>query len=359
MKRLFLILAALLLACPAWGTQTVYRHVQPATLAYDTLVAGVNPAWWTLNENVKAIYFGSGITISGFTGQISYPSGGPYFWSNPNSDLRKWIGFYGSWTETTHTLKAQITAAGAGETYGSNLIVNPGVDQITLTYGTRVGNFAVNDVVTDAISSATGTISADNGSVMTLTGVAGAFGNGNAISGAPSLATAVTTSYTMTGLAGNADTGLASIAGGQSGNCLQITRGSDGYPRAVTTASITLNTSMLYKMSAYFKQGTKSGNNTLVLNKQQAGSDPNGIVVSGTHGAAWTQYSAYGNPIQATSCFWVGGALNTAAGLTVLFDELYFAEVLTASVLGVNFGTPTNGGIVPNTATWTLTVSRN
>ena len=64
MKKLIIALLLLLISIPSWGAQTNYRHLDPETVAYNTLVNGVNPNWQTLNEAIKQIKYGSGITLT-------------------------------------------------------------------------------------------------------------------------------------------------------------------------------------------------------------------------------------------------------------------------------------------------------
>jgi hypothetical protein len=238
----------------------------------------------------------------------------------------------------TNYALARIGAKGTGETLDTELLSTPGCDKITLTYGTLVGAFGIGDVVTDVVSGATGTIATDNGSVMTLTGVAGAFGAGNAIAGAPSLATAITTSYVMTGIRTGAVTyssTSASIAGGQSGNCLEITR-TGGYSRAQTVQA-GLTVGALYAYSAYVKSGTMGA----VASGLYLTQDDNNVElfpnsgISFTSSAVWTKHERIFTTPATSLDWWLGGTDSGVNGQTILFDTVSLRQLLTPSSTGV------------------------
>jgi len=97
------------------------RRLEPETIAYH-LLAGCSGIPSENNELIKAIKYGSGVTLSGLTCNISNATS-YLFVSNPSSDLRKWIGFYITFTSSTgNTLKFKVSAAGSGETLGNETV---------------------------------------------------------------------------------------------------------------------------------------------------------------------------------------------------------------------------------------------
>lgn len=96
------------------------RRFEPETLYY---VASTGTSLslsdlLTLNEQIKLIkYNGGSVTLSGLTAKFSNATG-YQFVTNPSSDLRKWIGYYITFTSSAgNTLKVKVSAAGTGETY--------------------------------------------------------------------------------------------------------------------------------------------------------------------------------------------------------------------------------------------------
>ena len=131
---------------------------------------------------------------------------------------------------------------------------------------------------------------------------------------------------------------LASIAGGQSNNCLEITRVSGGFQRAYQDPPYTAG--KLYKGSGYVKSGS-SGDESFLM------SEPFGVGVfgSGTSSGSWVQKSGYfvtygGN-------FRIQLRKVSATAGTMLFDEVSLKQVLTPSATGVTI-TSTKGGATFN-----------
>jgi len=55
MKRLAIILLALLIAVPAFGASTIHRRLEPETVTASTALSGVNPNWFDQNQVYRAI----------------------------------------------------------------------------------------------------------------------------------------------------------------------------------------------------------------------------------------------------------------------------------------------------------------
>ena len=137
---------------------------------------------------------------------------------------------------------------------------------------------------------------------------------------------------------------LASIAGGQAGNCLEVTRATDG--AEFVYQNITGIIGALYIFSRYAKSGT-------------SGNESSGYGVYSTNVAAGIV-----TVVIDTTASWVAGAFKWVAdrtGLsvavakrtntvgTMLFDEVSFKQVLTPAATGVTI-VSTPGGTVFNWA---------
>jgi len=144
-----------------------------------------------------------------------------------------------------------------------------------------------------------------------------------------------TTGWTIAG--GDAVGTIASIAGGQSNNCLEITRVS-GTSQTAQFTTTTAN-GALYKASAYVKSGT-SGNETFRIQMQNVATS----LIEGTTSATWTQHSVYAT--RSTSTYLYLGKRSGTAG-TMLFDEASYKQLLTPSSTGVTI-TSTRGGTTYN-----------
>ena len=157
MKRLTFALLLLLLASPAWALSTVYRHLEPETVVYQTLPSAAQTQF-TTNENIKLIKYGSGITLSSITANLSQVNG-TAFVSNPSVDLRPYVGFKGTWSDVGTQGVGFFGAAGTGEGLGPNLITG-WVNSVTYPYDTFTGSGAT---ITSAIKvGATGYAAANN-----------------------------------------------------------------------------------------------------------------------------------------------------------------------------------------------------
>jgi len=126
---------------------------------------------------------------------------------------------------------------------------------------------------------------------------------------------------------------LASIVGGQSGNCLEITRTGAAFQFAQGGLSTVVG--RLYKMSGWVKSGT-SGNESFRIGIYVASYE---IEATGTSSPSWTYYEKFG-VVSGTTPVFILQKLTATAG-TMLFDTVSFKQVLTPSATGV---TITSGG---------------
>ncbi len=151
---------------------------------------------------------------------------------------------------------------------------------------------------------------------------------------------------------------LASVSGGQSGNCLQETMTTTG---GAANQTWTATIGGLYKWSIYVKQGTIIGASYTV-----------GIVLPGvmwlsslnsTNTSSWVQVGKY----WATTVASVGFSAETASTLgTALYDEFSCTQVLTPSATGctivsvkggATYNWTSDGGINANSSSFTATIT--
>lgn len=154
---------------------------------------------------------------------------------------------------------------------------------------------------------------------------------------------------------------LASVAGGQSGNCLQVTRtgGTNQYAKQ-SPADFTVGA--LYAYSGYVKSGT-SGNETGALYVRNS-ADTQTIVSSiATTSASWSLRSLFWTATETTQTF--RAQKTSATNGTMLFDSLSSVRVLTPDISGCTIVTASGGatqswlsntGINPNSTSFTVTV---
>jgi len=93
--------------------------LESETLAYANIPANAPTlsALHALDAQIKFIKYGSGVTISSVTGNISNVAGA-YFLTNFSMDIRAYVGFYATLTDTaSKTKKVLLGAAGTGETH--------------------------------------------------------------------------------------------------------------------------------------------------------------------------------------------------------------------------------------------------
>jgi hypothetical protein len=120
----------------------------------------------------------------------------------------------------------------------------------------------------------------------------------------------------------NAYCTIASVAGGQAGNCLQITRVSDvtqiaRYQWCDTTIGKT------YTLSGYVKSGT-SGDETFRIQARNSDDDDLKLTVTGTTSDTWTQYS--GTFVADHPYIYIDAAKVSATAGTMLFDTISLTE---------------------------------
>ena len=133
---------------------------------------------------------------------------------------------------------------------------------------------------------------------------------------------------------------IASVAGGQSGNCLELTMTGGTY-QAATSSSFTPILGDLYKFDTYVKSGT-SGNSPFQIS---IGGSPI-LFVSGTSTESWVETVGYKASIVSNSTKLYVMKNNAVAG-TMLFDTISLKQVLSPSATGVTI-TSTRGGTTYN-----------
>ena len=143
---------------------------------------------------------------------------------------------------------------------------------------------------------------------------------------------------------------LASVSGGESGNCLQVTENGETNPYAVQV--IPVNNGKLYKILASVKQGTSS-----TYRIYPAGIGMSEWVVDRTSTSSWQIMNTltygitpYTTATKDSNTWFVLMVTATAgSGLTHLFDNVTFKQVLTPSATGVTITSTPNG----TTYNWT------
>ncbi len=121
---------------------------------------------------------------------------------------------------------------------------------------------------------------------------------------------------------------LASIAGGQSGNCLELTRSSWSIQTA-RTALTGLTIGKLYRMTVYVKSGT-SGNEPFNISVLDASGATRYGLTSGVSSGSWVSYSVTITAPATTAMLSL--EKNTATAGTMLFDSVSFYEVTPGCV---------------------------
>lgn len=164
---------------------------------------------------------------------------------------------------------------------------------------------------------------------------------------------------------------IASVAGGQSGNCLEITNGTD--VEAFCTQTITTVANQNYTFSGYFKNGT-AGSGFILIGTTPTGSQ---YLSAPVNNANWTLYTfTFKATTTSTSIsLWAGGV---TTGRTSLFDTISLkaltqtnlnggfesqgaGETLGSELLSnTGFETSgTNGGLISGTLTSTRARTSN
>jgi hypothetical protein len=143
---------------PRLGWDLARRQLEPETITYLAL-PGANLDARTVNNYIKAVKYGSGVTFASQTCNISNPETSPLFITNPLTDIRWATGFYLTLTETTNTLKVLVGAAGTGETYGADILPNNTAVSDSSTEGNATTGWAstLDTFESSAISPSVGT----------------------------------------------------------------------------------------------------------------------------------------------------------------------------------------------------------
>lgn len=148
----------------------------------------------------------------------------------------------------------------------------------------------------------------------------------------------------LTGVTGYNAT-LASIVGGQSGNCLQVTMTSMGASHFYESISgLTLNA--LYEFNAYIKSGS-AGDVTYQTGLWDTFGGTSYLFITGTSSGSWANISSKYCPT-VTSLQIYGRKYDSTAG-SMLFDSYSLKQVLSPSATGVTI-VSTPGGTVYNWA---------
>jgi len=116
------------------------------------------------------------------------------------------------------------------------------------------------------------------------------------------------------------DCALASIAGGQVGNCLELTR--TGGATQHFTQSATTVIGKIYRLSFYVKSGTSGNEAFSVVSDIKDGA---ASIISGTSAAGWVLYSVVCEAAKVNPSFLF--YKNTATAGTMLFDEISVYEI--------------------------------
>jgi len=130
---------------------------------------------------------------------------------------------------------------------------------------------------------------------------------------------------------------LASVAGGQSGNCLEITENGGADPAAYQLVSF--NTGALYLQSAYVKRGTESSYRMYCISG----------LTSGEATGEWELVNLYKTGSGGSANFVVKQIASSGAGTTLLFDEVSFKQVTAPPATGCTI-VSTPGGTTQNWA---------
>lgn len=168
-----------------------------------------------------------------------------------------------------------------------------------------------------------------------------------------------TTGWTANG------TTIASVASGQSGNCLEVTRAA-GDQQGVYQQVTGLSVGGLYYFYVYTKSGT-SGNESFKcgVDTTDVIAWPQGFVATGTTAASWVKSSLYFSATSTST--YVALNKNSATAGTMLFDTASLRKVLIPSAGGVTIvsesggTTPnwaSNDGIDANAASFTIAITR-
>ncbi|MFA5377515.1 MAG: hypothetical protein WC455_17320 [Dehalococcoidia bacterium] len=124
---------------------------------------------------------------------------------------------------------------------------------------------------------------------------------------------------------------LASVAGGQTNNCLELTRTSGTTQLAYVNPVVAIDVGALVKVTAYIKSGS-SGNESCRIGLQNSSSTYLGTT-SGTSSGDWVLYTVYGTTNTATTYVASLEKRTDTAG-TMLFDTASAKRVTDCAATG-------------------------
>lgn len=144
-----------------------------------------------------------------------------------------------------------------------------------------------------------------------------------------------------TGWSAESSAVLTSVAEGESGNCLQVKENGAANPYAAT--SVAVGTGKLYKLNYSVKQGTSSTYKGYITITSYVPTVP--LSINRTSTSSWVAQGAFYLTAKADGLPIIV-LMNVAAsgsGLTHLFDNVTFKQVLTPSATGVTITSSPNG----------------
>lgn len=158
-------------------------------------------------------------------------------------------------------------------------------------------------------------------------GIAGAVGTGEALGS--ELLTNPSFDVDVSGWTA-VDSTLASVAGGYSNNCCEVTRTGGTYQQVNSSTLSGFSSGALYYTSLYIKSGSTGAN--VYRFKLTIGFGE--IALEGTSSSVWTRDSAYLNGLSTVGSFWFR-SYNSIAG-TMLFDEASVKQITEPATTGIH-----------------------
>lgn len=194
------------------------------------------------------------------------------------------------------------------------------VDQATLTASSAATGFPANNLKNPFRSKPWKTAGATAGTAQLLVDLTGIW----AATGSDMMNNGGFDSTPLGWTAGNCT--LASVAGGDSGNCLKATRTAGSEQEAYQDRTTVVG--RLYRVTAKVKSGTSGNEAFRVLARETGGTEMMGV--GGTSSGSWTGYSFYFTATQTTTR--IGLKKLTATAGTMLFDTVVVYEMAEGSV---------------------------
>lgn len=136
------------------------------------------------------------------------------------------------------------------------------------------------------------------------------------------------------------DCTIASVPGGVSGNCLQVTRTAN--TSQIVTQNVTVTAGRLYRLSYSVKSGTSGNEGFSVYDGISAS-----FVAGGTTSAGWVTYTSIFRAVSNGQSIILKKDSATAG--TMLFDEVSITEVAQEANTDVAIAVSGNGGLVRST----------